>query len=98
MTITLVTLEQAETKQGVVFWWSNILRGYQLRIYPPSQTPPHQTIMASAPEVTGRPGIGMAQIYLSRSEVETAAFSLANYLRVVIYEIEIPHLNPAANE
>ena len=88
MTIIPVSLEGAEPKQGVVFWWSNILRGYQLRFYPPAQT------SAAPPLELAR----MPLIYLSRAEVESDAFTLAKHFGVAIYEIQIPHLNSAANE
>ncbi len=97
MTITLVTLEQAETKQGVIFWWSNILRGYQLRFEAPLSSPSAQALLVQTPTVPP-PEVRMPQIYLSRAEVENAAFTLAKHLDVAIYEIEIPRLNGAANE
>ena len=88
MSIIPVPLDQAEPKQGVVFWWSNILRGYQLRFYPP----------ADAPEPSDLDLARLPLIYLSRAEVETAAITLARHFGVDIYEIQVPRINGAAND
>jgi hypothetical protein len=95
--IIAVSPEADEPRQGVVFWWSNILRGYQLRFYPPTQS--SMTSSSAAPPPTNLPTLAhLPQIYLSRADVEAHAFALARHFGVEIYEIQIPHLNPAANQ